>query len=64
MHLIMTSLKQEDIKNLFNKEFDFVSNVLNQVKLPVRIEDSGKINNKISIFTSFIYKLHLNFTEI
>lgn len=43
MHLIMTSLNQEDIKNLFNNEFDFVSNLLNQVKLPVRIEDSGKL---------------------
>lgn len=38
----MTSLKQEDIKNIFNKEFDFVSSVLNQVKMPVRADDSGK----------------------
>jgi len=36
----MNSLKQDDIKNLFNKEFNFVSSVLNQVKLPVRAEDS------------------------
>lgn len=38
----MTSFKPDDIKNLFNREFDFVSTVLNQVKLPVRVEDSGK----------------------
>lgn len=38
----MTPLKPDDFKNLFNKEYDFVSTVLNEVKLPVRVEDSGK----------------------
>jgi len=42
-NLIMLSLNQDDVKSLFNKEFDFVSAVLNQVKLPVRVEDSGKL---------------------
>jgi len=42
MRLIMNSMKQDDIKDLFNKEFNFISSVLNQVKLPVRVEDSGK----------------------
>ncbi|XP_050523918.1 surfeit locus protein 6 homolog [Daktulosphaira vitifoliae] len=40
MHIIMTSKKQNNIKDLFNKEFDFVSTVLSQVKLPLRVEDS------------------------
>jgi len=39
----MLSLNQDNVKNLFNKEFDFVSSVLNQVKLPERVEDSGKL---------------------
>jgi len=39
----MNSTKQDDIKDLFNKEFNFVTSVLNQVKLPVRVEDSGKL---------------------
>jgi hypothetical protein len=43
MHLRMTSLKQDDVKNLFNREFNFVNNLLNQVKLPVRVEDSGTL---------------------
>lgn len=42
MRLVMTSFKPEDVKDLFNKEFDFVSSVLSQVKLPMRVEDSGK----------------------
>lgn len=49
----MTSLKQDDVKNLFNKEFDFVNTVLNQVKLPERVEDSGTLVQTcaFSIFT-------------
>lgn len=39
----MLSLNQDDVKSLFTKEFDFVSSVLNQVKLPERVEDSGKL---------------------
>lgn len=39
----MTTLNQDDIKTLFNKEFNFVCTLLNQVKLPVRVEDSGKL---------------------
>lgn len=38
----MTSFKPEDIKDLFNKEFEFISTILNQVQLPARVEDSGK----------------------
>lgn len=38
----MTTLTQDDVKNLFNREFDFVNTLLNQVKLPERVEDSGK----------------------
>lgn len=38
----MTLFKQEDVKKLFNKEFDFVSTILNQVNLPVRVDESGK----------------------
>ncbi|XP_025204526.1 surfeit locus protein 6 homolog [Melanaphis sacchari] len=36
----MLPLNQDSVKNLFNKEFDFVSAVLNQVKFPERVEDS------------------------
>lgn len=36
----MTSFKQEDVKILFNREFDFVTAILNQVNLPVRVDDS------------------------
>jgi hypothetical protein len=39
----MLSLNPDNVKNLFNKEFDFVSAILNQVKLPERVEDSGKL---------------------
>lgn len=46
----MTSLKPEDVKNLFNKEFNFISHVLNQVKLPVRKEYSGKFIININRF--------------
>lgn len=42
----MLSLNQDNVKSLFNKEFDFVSAVLNQVKLPERVEDSGNFFNK------------------
>ncbi|XP_050424524.1 surfeit locus protein 6 homolog [Adelges cooleyi] len=49
MHLIMTSLKQEDVKDIFNKEFEFVSTVLSQVKLPVRVEDSDSEDSDCSI---------------
>lgn len=42
----MTPLKPDDFKDLFNKEYDFVSAVLNQVKLPERVEDSGKLIKK------------------
>ncbi|KAL4084800.1 hypothetical protein QTP88_027702 [Uroleucon formosanum] len=38
--LIMLSLNQDDVKRLFNNEFEFVTAVLNQVKLPERVEDS------------------------
>lgn len=51
----MLSLNQDDVKRLFNKEFEFVTAVLNQVKLPERVEDSGK----------FFYKhVHLRVEKI
>lgn len=46
MHLVMTTTLNQDVKSLFAKEFDFVSTVLNQVKLPIRVEDSGKLYSK------------------
>lgn len=39
----MLSSNQDNVKNIFNKEFDFVSAILHQVKLPERVEDSGKL---------------------
>lgn len=43
----MTSFKQDDVKNLFNKEYDFISTVLSQVKFPVRVEESGKLTSNM-----------------